>query len=223
MATLHSPLLGLLGLLLACLAAASTSAAAASPATSSTSLVAAQAADLILGGGASVTSNPLANLRSGNPKQRATASFAIPLTAGAVITGVSFDYQYMTGFGPAGVGANFSLVVAGTAVYSSPHLTDHTYAPHAPLQTHSPCISIAVSTTADDSGARAHTTFASRCMAFTAARAHALGGELAGGGTATFRVPTALCNVSPSPSSLRVGTARARPTTAPPFALACPT
>ena len=33
----------------------------------------------------------------------------------------------MTGFGPAGSGANFSLAVAGLTVYGSPHLSDYCY------------------------------------------------------------------------------------------------
>ena len=102
--------------------------AAASPVSSTTTtLVATTAKDLRLSGGAEVTANPWANLRSGNPNEHTIASFAIPLALGANITGISFGYRYMTGFGPSGVGTNFSLVVAGHTVYRSPHLTDYDY------------------------------------------------------------------------------------------------
>ena len=99
---------------------------------SSTILVASAAKDFLLTGGAQVTANPLTNLRSGNPQQRTVASFAVPLTLGVSISSISFSYRYMTGFGPSGVGSNFSLVVAGRTVYRSPHLTDHIYSKSSP-------------------------------------------------------------------------------------------
>ena len=60
------------------------------------------------------------------------ATFSVPLSAGAVITGVSFEYRYTTGFGPSGAGSNFTLQVAGAAVYSSPQLTDYSYSKSHP-------------------------------------------------------------------------------------------
>lgn len=116
-----------LTLLMGAAAAAVAAGSSGASATTTTTLVAASAKDLVLSGGAEVTANPLANVRSGEPKENTTASFAIPLQQGVNITGISFGYRYMTGFGPAGVGTNFSLVVAGRTVYSSPHLTDYTY------------------------------------------------------------------------------------------------
>ena len=87
-------------------------------------------ADFILAGGASVIAAPLNSLRSGNPGQRSTASFFTPLTPGASLQGVEFDYQYDTGFGSAGagLGSNFTLSFAGSVLYRSPHLTDYAYA-----------------------------------------------------------------------------------------------
>jgi hypothetical protein len=97
-----------------------------------TALVASSAADLRLSGGATVTANPLNSLRSGVPKQHSAAAFAVPLSAGAVLTGASFEYRYTTGFGTAGTGSNFSLQVAGKTVYASPHLTGYPYSSHRP-------------------------------------------------------------------------------------------
>jgi hypothetical protein len=83
--------------------------------------------DLILTGGASVQSAPLYSLRSGNPPLRTTAALRAALNPGATVSRVSFAYRYNTGFGPTGVGANFTLAVAGQPAYASPHLTDYTY------------------------------------------------------------------------------------------------
>ena len=94
---------------------------------SSATLVASTAEDLLLAGGAEVTANPLHCLRSGAPKQQTSASFAVKLSAGAVVTSVSFQYRYTTGFGTTGTGSNFSVEVGGTAIYASPHLVDFPY------------------------------------------------------------------------------------------------
>jgi hypothetical protein len=99
---------------------------------SSTTLVASSGEDLRLAGGVEVTANPLNCLRSGVPKQHSTATFAVPLSAGAVITGMFFEYRYTTGFGVTGTGSNFSLEVAGKTVYASPHLTNYPYSSHRP-------------------------------------------------------------------------------------------
>ena len=80
--------------------------------------------DLILAGGASVQSAPLYSLRSGNPPLHTSAALRTALNPGATVTRVSFAYRYNTGFGPTGVGANFTLAVAGQPAYESPHLTD---------------------------------------------------------------------------------------------------
>ena len=83
--------------------------------------------DLILAGGASVQSAPLYSLRSGNPPAHTSAVLRTLLNPGATVTRVSFGYRYNTGFGPSGVGTNFTLAVAGQPAYASPHLTDYTY------------------------------------------------------------------------------------------------
>ena len=66
-------------------------------------------------------------LRTGNPKGATTAILAPKLVPGATISGVAFSYRYITGYGPTGVGANFSVLVAGVNVYSSPDLTNYSY------------------------------------------------------------------------------------------------
>ena len=83
--------------------------------------------DLLLSGGAGVQAAPLLSLRSGNPGGIATAAVAVPLAPGATIERVSLAYRYDTGYGPTGVGANFTLRVAGQPVYASPALTDFSY------------------------------------------------------------------------------------------------
>ena len=64
-------------------------------------------------------------LRTGNPKGATTAILAPKLVLGATISGVAFSYRYITGYGPTGVGANFSVLVAGVPVYASPDLTNY--------------------------------------------------------------------------------------------------
>ena len=84
--------------------------------------------DLVMAGGASVVAAPLYALRSGNPGERTSAAFrAARLQPGAALSRVQFAYRYDTGFGPPGVGANFSLRVGGATVYASPRLTDYSY------------------------------------------------------------------------------------------------
>lgn len=73
-----------------------------------------------------VQANPVLSLRSGEPGELSSAAFAQLLTAGSEITGLEFRYQYLAGYGPTGVGANFSLAVAGQRVYDSPPLTNYT-------------------------------------------------------------------------------------------------
>lgn len=94
---------------------------------SPTTFVIDEPTDLILSGGASLTSAPLYSLRSGNPPARTSASIRTVLNPGATIASLSFAYRYDTGFGPTGVGANFTLRAAGQAVYESPHFTDYSY------------------------------------------------------------------------------------------------
>ena len=93
---------------------------------SSTFVVAAYE-DLYLSGGAGVQAAPLLSLRSGNPNGRSAAAVRQPLLPGVVVDRVTFAYRYDTGYGPTGVGSNFSLRVAGQQVYASPHLTDYEY------------------------------------------------------------------------------------------------
>lgn len=83
--------------------------------------------DFIFSGGSQVESNPLNSIRSGNPGEHTVVAFQDPLLAGIVISQVSFQYRYISGFGPTGVGSNFSLRVAGSSVYSSPEFTKFSY------------------------------------------------------------------------------------------------
>ena len=86
--------------------------------------------DLILAGGAALSQAgvaPLFALRSGNPPAHTSAALRVLLNPGATVTRATFLYRYNTGFGPTGVGTNFTLAVAGQPAYASPHLTDYTY------------------------------------------------------------------------------------------------
>lgn len=81
----------------------------------------------LLSGGAGVTANPLLSLRSGNPGTVSSATFATSLSPNALITGIDFSYQYLTGYGPKGVGSNFTIEVAGVMLYESPSFTNYSY------------------------------------------------------------------------------------------------
>ena len=96
--------------------------------TTAATFVITEPGDLIFAGGASVAAAPLNSLRSGNPGAHSSAAVRQPvLNPGATVSRVSFAYRYDTGFGPAGVGANFTLRVAGQPAYASPHLTGYDY------------------------------------------------------------------------------------------------
>ena len=83
--------------------------------------------DTLGDGRAFETSNPIHSYRSGNPHDHTFFKLVRKLVPGSTVTGLSFSYSYITGFS-SGVGSNFSVSVAGTVVYSSPHLTDYMYA-----------------------------------------------------------------------------------------------
>lgn len=98
--------------------------------------------DFLLAGGASFISGHGAPtgmaLRSGSPGETTGASFPKQVLApGAILTGVSFSYRYVTGYGAAGVGhgSNLSMFVGDeplrvggrATIYSSPHYTDYPY------------------------------------------------------------------------------------------------
>ena len=90
-----------------------------------------------------VPNGPTQNIRSGNPGEINVAYLTTSLQdASHAVTGISFSYQYVSGYGPAGrhVGANFTVVLldacaAGSnlmpplptsvlaTVYQSPELT----------------------------------------------------------------------------------------------------
>eukprot|EP00937_MAST-01D_sp_MAST-1D-sp2_P005122 g5122.t1 len=115
--------------------------------------------DVILAGGAGVQAAPLNSLRSGNPGYHTSAAHRQALNPGATVSRVSFSYRYDTGFGPTGVGANFTLRVAGQAVYASPHLTDFRYGQNRsnysqPVPVDAAALAIAVPTGAQAAAAR---------------------------------------------------------------------
>ena len=77
------------------------------------------AADVRLAGGATVLANPLLSLRSGSPGGHSSAVLSTPLTPGAEVSGLSFTYRYITGYGDKKgkkqLGANFTVLVGGQA------------------------------------------------------------------------------------------------------------
>ena len=113
-------------------------------------LLAQNPADLTLTGGATVVAAPLNALRSGNPGQHTTASFVAPLTPGAELQSIEFEYRYDTGFGSAGagIGSNFTVSLAGTSLYQSPHLKDYSYSNRTnystPIPVHTDGLSVTV-------------------------------------------------------------------------------
>ena len=103
--------------------------------------------DLLLGGGAQVTSNPLLCLRSGSPHDHSTAAFTLPLNPGTTVHRVSLVYRYTVGYGAgtAGVGANFSLSVGDTVVYASPAYNDFPYSKSHPNYSNPVPVDVSVS------------------------------------------------------------------------------
>jgi hypothetical protein len=102
---------------------------ATAPLTSAYSL--AGASDVVLSGGASLAAAPLPALRSGSPHQHSTAQFVTPFTPGVTITAVSLSYRYSRGYSGATC-SKFTVQAAGSAVYSSPVLSDYPYSKSKP-------------------------------------------------------------------------------------------
>jgi hypothetical protein len=79
-------------------------------------------------------------LRSGGPNHTSTCTFPYEvLTPGSTVTAVAIDYRYIVGYekAPSGLGSNFTFSIVsdatpdgalGTVLYSSPHLTEYSYA-----------------------------------------------------------------------------------------------
>ena len=84
-------------------------------------------------------SHPLHKLPQQAP---VSATLKLSLTPGTTITGVSFAYQYVTGYHGA-VGANFTLDVAGTAAYSSPTVNNYPYSKSGGIGAYSPAVNVA--------------------------------------------------------------------------------
>ena len=106
-------------------------------------LVADCRSDWTFAGGAMEDADPLHSIRSGSPHQTSTATTLRPLLPGAVVRSLSFAYQYNTGYGPHGIGTNFTVRIAGTPVYTSPPLIDYRYSDNRSL--YSPPVPVAVS------------------------------------------------------------------------------
>lgn len=90
-------------------------------------LVADCRSDFQYAGGAAETADPLHSIRSGDPSHSTSASPLRALLPGATVISIAFSYRYSTGFGPTGEGTNFTVRVAGQAVYASPKLVDYRY------------------------------------------------------------------------------------------------
>eukprot|EP00729_Bicosta_minor_P012061 gene12061-11421_t len=71
-----------------------------------------------------------------------SATLGLSLTPGTTITGVSFAYQYETGY-KGTVGANFTLDVAGTAAYSAPTVNNYPYSKSGGSSAYSPAVNVA--------------------------------------------------------------------------------
>lgn len=98
--------------------------------------------DFILAGGAQEVSDPLHAVRSGSPGQQSSATPIRTIQPGAMITGLSFAYRYNSGYGPTGLGANFTVSVASRTVYQSPPLTHYRYSDNRSL--YSPPVQITI-------------------------------------------------------------------------------
>jgi hypothetical protein len=103
---------------------------------SGVSFLSTDASSWLVSGGADILANGATkNIRSGDPDQVNTvANAAIVQDATHLVTGFSFSYQYVSGYGPAGVGANFTAVVTDkcsqavlATLYQSPELTKYPY------------------------------------------------------------------------------------------------
>ena len=100
--------------------------------------------NIIVSGGASVTFNPILNLRSGTPNTKTTATLDTILRPGAVVTSMSFSYRYCFGYSKTGIGSNFTLKLGSSVVYTSPHFTDYPYNKGSdPDKVYSPPVNVA--------------------------------------------------------------------------------
>jgi hypothetical protein len=84
----------------------------------------------------------LLNIRSGSPNTDSKVTSVPTLSPGVEIESVSFSYRYCTGFGTKGTGANFTMRVAGSAVYSSPQLNDYPYHKSTDPKVYSPAVKV---------------------------------------------------------------------------------
>ena len=99
---------------------------------------------MFFSGGASVTFNPILNLRSGTPNTKTTATLDTMLLPGAVVTSMSFSYRYCFGYSKTGIGSNFTLKLGSSIVYTSPHFTDYPYNKGSdPDKVYSPPVNVA--------------------------------------------------------------------------------
>ena len=94
--------------------------------------------------GAQIEGQDPTYLRSGAVPQKGpvSATLTLSLTPGTTITGVSFAYQYETGY-KGTVGANFKLDVAGAAAYSTPTVNNYPYSKSGGIGAYSPPVNVA--------------------------------------------------------------------------------
>lgn len=83
--------------------------------------------DFLFHDGAAITANPVRSIRSGNPKQNSSVRITSSILSGDVVKSFAFSYRYITGYGPSGIGSNFTVLVAGKPVYVSPNLVNFSY------------------------------------------------------------------------------------------------
>jgi sialate O-acetylesterase len=114
-----------------CLSLPSASALPASRVLLTTSFKAVGVTDVILSGGATFAAAPNPAIRSGSPKQHSLVQFVTELSPGATVKELAFAYQYSRGYSGATC-SNFTVRVAGSPVYASPHLSDYPYSKSHP-------------------------------------------------------------------------------------------
>lgn len=117
-------------------------------------------ADWHYAGGAAGDEDPVHNLRSGNPHQLSSASPVRAFAPNAMLRRMRFAYSYQAGWGPAGVGTNFTVSVGGHPIYMSPHLTNYSYNTNRTLYSPPVIVDVPLSLRVNGSSPRILITFA---------------------------------------------------------------
>ena len=99
-----------------------------------------------VGGGATVTTNPLLVLRSGSPNTTSYATLSAVLAPGVTIDALGFSYRFETGYGAgasAACGAQLNVTAAGKTAYASPMLSGYPYSNTKDPSLYSPPVVVA--------------------------------------------------------------------------------